>query len=125
MVAGVVGWVDMEAREAPRAIAALAVRPKLRGLRRMNQDIPDENWMLDESLTPALRALVEHGLPFDAHIYPRHLRNLLTIMRRHPDLAVVIDHAAKPRIRDRAFDGWAADIAALAAETGAFCNLPA
>ena len=122
-VAGVVGWVDLGAREAPQAIAALAARPKLRGLRRMNQDVPDENWMLHEGLTPALRALVAHGLPFDAHIYPRHLKNLLTILRRHPDLDVVIDHAAKPRIGDGAFDDWAADIAAIAAETGAFCKL--
>ena len=122
-VAGVVGWVDLEAREAPRAIAELAARPKLCGIRRMNQDVPDDDWMLQEALTPAMRALVEHGLPIDAHVWPRHLKNLLRVMQRHPDLAVVLDHGAKPRIRDGAFDDWAADVAAIATETGAFCKL--
>ena len=66
---------------------------------------------------------MEHGLPFDAHVYPRHLKNLLTLLGRHPDLAVVVAHGAKPRIRDGAFEDWAADIAAIAAGTGAFCKL--
>ncbi len=123
MVAGVIGWVDLEARGAPRAIAELAARPKLCGIRRMNHDVPEPGWMLHEELTPAIGALVEHGLPFDAHVYPRHLKNLLTLMGRHPDLAVVLAHGAKPRIRDGAFADWAADIAVIAAGTGAFCKL--
>jgi L-fuconolactonase len=65
-VAGVVGWTDLAARDAPDALARLAERPKLVGVRPMIQDIADERWMLGPALEPALRALPELGLAFDA-----------------------------------------------------------
>ena len=123
MVAGVVGWVDMEAADAPDAIAELAARPKLCGIRPIIHDIPDDDWMLQEVLTPAYRATVEHRLTFDALVYPKHLNNLLKLLDRHPDLACVVDHGAKPRIRDGAFDDWAADMTTIAAETASLCKI--
>ena len=123
MVAGVVGWVDMESPAAPDLIAELAARPKLCGIRPIIHDIPDDDWMLQELLTPAYRATVENDLTFDALVYPKHLPNLLTILDRHPDLRCVVDHGAKPEIRDGAFDGWAADMTRVATETTAFCKL--
>ena len=123
MVAGVVGWVDMESPAAPDLIAALAARPKLCGIRPIIHDIPDDDWMLQELLTPAYRATVDNDLTFDALVYPKHLTNLLTILDRHPDLRCVVDHGAKPEVRDGAFDGWAADMTTIAAETAAFCKL--
>jgi len=123
MVAGVVGWVDMESPAASDMIADLAARPKLCGIRPIIHDIPDDDWMLQEILTPAYRATVEHGLTFDALVFPKHLKNLLTILDRHPDLRCVVDHCAKPHVRDGAFDDWAADMATVASETAALCKL--
>ena len=69
------------------------------------------------------RALVEHGLVFDALTLPRHLPRLLVTLDRHPDLPVVVDHGSKPLIRERRLDPWRADIAAVAARPGAICKL--
>ena len=123
MVAGVVGWVDMESPAAPDMIAELATRSKLCGIRPVIHDIPDDDWMLQQILAPAYRATVEHGLTFDALVYPKHLKNLLTVLDRHPDLRCVVDHCAKPHVRDGAFDDWAADMATVAADTAALCKL--
>lgn len=98
-VLGVVGWVDFEARDAPEALARLAARAKLVGVRPMIQDLADERWMLGPRLAPAFRALVELDLAFDALVEPRHLAPLAELVERHPDLRVVIDHGAKPAIR--------------------------
>lgn len=122
-VAGVVGWVPMDAAEAPDLLAGLAGRPKLRGVRPMIQDIADDDWMLGDALTPAFRAVAELGLTFDALVLPRHLPNLRRLLDRHPDVPVVIDHGAKPRIRDGTFADWAADMAGLASDTQAWCKL--
>jgi L-fuconolactonase len=125
-VLGVVGWVDLLAPDAPARIAALAARPKLKGLRPMLHDLPDPQWILQATLEPALRAMVRHGLAFDALVRPVHLRALLALCRRHPDLRVVIDHAAKPPIAAgsaNAWQPWADDLARLAAETQALCKL--
>lgn len=123
MVAGVVGWVDFDAADAPAAIGRLAANPLLVGLRPMVQDIADDDWLLQPSLAPAFAALVTQGLVFDALVLPRHLSRLLTVAKRHPDLTIVIDHMAKPPIAEGRLDPWRADMAALAALPNVWCKL--
>jgi L-fuconolactonase len=122
-VAGVVGWVEFTDREAPENIARLARNPLLVGLRPMVQDIPDDEWLVRADLAPAFRAVVEHGLIFDALVLPRHLSRLLVVADRHPELSIVVDHGAKPAIRERRLDPWRADMAALAARPNTWCKL--
>jgi L-fuconolactonase len=110
-IAGVVGWVDMEAQDAPARIAKLAKQRRLVGLRPMIHELPDPRWMLSPKLTPAFNAIARAGLVFDALVRPVHLRPLLTLVGRHPALTVVIDHGAKPaiarwRVGDDDFIDW-------------------
>lgn len=122
-IAGVVGWTDMAAHDAPDRIAALAANPKLRGLRPMLQDLPDDDWILQPSVAPAVEAMIAHHLCFDALVYPRHLPHLLRFAERHPALRIVIDHAAKPDIARGVIDPWRARIAALAELPNVSCKL--
>lgn len=123
LVRGVVGWADLAAADAPRRIAALAIRPKLKGLRPMLQGIADTDWIISADLAPAIAAMVAHGLRFDALIQPRHLAVLRRFARRWPDLPIVIDHAAKPYAATGTLDPWRDDIAALAALPNVWCKL--
>lgn len=122
-VAGVVGWVDFTAKDAPETIAALAKHPLLVGLRPMVQDIADDNWLLRDDLAPALEAMIAHELVFDALVLVKHLPRLAVLAERYPRLRIVIDHGAKPQIRDRAFDAWRDAIAPLAAGQRIMCKL--
>jgi len=122
-VKGVVGWVDFESQNAPDDIARLAKDPALVGFRPMIQDIEDPDWMLRPDLAPAYEALIAADLTFDALTLPPHLKNLSTLLARHPDMRVVIDHGSKPCIRDGVISGWAEDMAALAQNTQAYCKL--
>ena len=122
-ILGVVGWVDLEAPAAPSSIARLANHPKLVGLRPMIQDIADDAWMLRDALRPAIHAMVAHRLTFDALVMPRHLGHLKTFLTRYPALTVVIDHCAKPEIRNGAFEPWATDITELSRFPNTFCKL--
>ena len=122
-VRGVVGWVDFEAPDAAEQISALAEDDQLVGLRPMIQDIADPEWILRRNLGPAFEAMTVAGLTFDALTLPRHLKNLLERLKRHPGLRVVIDHGSKPLIRDGEIEDWARDMAALAHETEAYCKL--
>ena len=122
-VLGVVGWVDLAASDAPARIENLARHPRLKGLRPMLQDIDDPQWILQPPLAPALQAMVEAGLVFDALVKPAHLAPLLTLAGRHPDLCIVIDHAGKPDIAAGQWQPWADGIARLALQTGVYCKL--
>lgn len=122
-VKGVVGWVDFDAPDAPDVIADLARNPLLKGLRPMIQNIADDHWMIGDQLTPAFDAMIRSSLVFDALVLPRHLPVLGLLLARHPELRVVVDHAAKPDIAGYGCGTWAKDIGDIARETGASCKL--
>jgi L-fuconolactonase len=113
-IAGVVGWVDLDRADAPVRIATLASDPCLVGLRPMIHDIPDPDWMLSSAVGRALETMVAEGLVFDALIRPPHLSRLGALAAQHPDLPIVIDHGAKPRIAEGILEPWATDLRALA-----------
>lgn len=122
-IEGVVGWTDFAAREAPRRIARLAARPRLKGLRPMIQDIADPGWMLRQELEPAFAALAAHDLVMDALVLPRHLDNLAKLIDRFPAMRIVIDHCAKPEIAAGNIRDWAAAMRTLAGAGNTFCKL--
>ena len=123
LVRAVVGWTDLASPNAPERVAALAGETLLKGLRPMLQDIPDTGWVLSDAVRPGLDALEHVGLRLDLLVQPRHLPLLPRLAERHAGLPLVVDHAAKPRIADGAWEPWAGDIAHVAAETAAFCKL--
>jgi len=122
-VAGVVGWADFEAADAPATIEALAKDTRLLGLRPMLQDLDDDAWILRPALAPALDAMAAAGLRLDALVRPRHLPHLARFLTTRPDLPVVIDHGAKPDIAGGALADWEAAIRAIARDTPACCKL--
>ena len=91
IVRGVVGWADLGAADAVETLAMLAGDPLLKSIRPMLQDLADPDWIARPEVQPALAALAQLGLQFDALVKPRELKPLLRTLERHPDLGVVID----------------------------------
>jgi L-fuconolactonase len=124
-VAGVVGWVDLEAPDVQERIAALAASGagQLKGLRPMIQDIADPDWIVKPALDAAFEAMVAHDLVFDALVRPMHFEALRQRLLQHPRLRAVLDHAGKPDIASGAMDGWARALERLARDTSICCKL--
>lgn len=127
-VLGVVGWIDFTAVDAVAQIERRAEQHKLRGLRPMLEFIADPEWILQSTFTPVLRAMSRCGLTFDALVHPQHLAALETLGWRHPDLPVVIDHGAKPKLQAwrgnaAAMAAWRDDMRRLARHPQVFCKL--
>ncbi|MDE3122280.1 MAG: amidohydrolase family protein [Paracoccaceae bacterium] len=121
-IAGVVGWIDFEDAAQSATLHRLARHPKLKGIRPMIQDIPDDGWMLRDEVHWAFRALAGLDLAFDALGFPRHLDAFAQLMARHPDLRVVIDHGMKPAVGGDGFAAWARGMTRLA-KAGAYVKL--
>lgn len=113
-VAGVVGWTDFDAPDAPARIASLAADPLLVGLRPMIQDIDDPDWMLSPAVDQALAAMRAQRLVLDALVKPHQLSRLVVLADRHSSLSIVLDHCGKPAVARGALHPWAEDVAALA-----------
>jgi L-fuconolactonase len=124
MVAGVVGWVDMDSpTKAIEALDEFVQHSKFVGIRPMIQDIKDPAWIDRPELGSVLDALVEKNVCFDALVRSVHLPFLLSCLTLHPELRVVIDHGAKPNIAGGEWQPWADDIAAIAKQTSAYCKV--
>ena len=123
VVKGVVGWVDLAAADAIPTLARLARDPLLKSIRPMLQDLPDPAWILRADVGRALAAMPRLGLRFDALVRPAQLPALLPMLDAHPDLAVVIDHAAKPDIAAGMWEPWARSMRAAAANPRVRCKL--
>ena len=122
-VLGVVGWIDFEDRLHSPALERFALHPKFKGVRPMIQDIADPKWVCHANLNWAFDTVADLDLCFDALVYPEHIPFILKRLGRQPELKVVIDHGAKPVIRDRLFDDWAEDMTRIARDTTALVKL--
>ena len=114
-VAGVIGWVDLAADDVERTLERLARHPRLLGVRHIVQDEPDGRVLLRPDFCRGIAALAEFGLTYDILVYPRHLPVVAEFVSRFPSQPFVLDHLAKPDIRQGRFDRWSRDLEAVAA----------
>ena len=123
-VLGVVGWIDLLAPDAASEVRRRAGDPLFLGVRPMLQDLPDPDWILQPALAPALDAIAAEGLVFDALILSHQIAAIAELARRHPRLAIMLDHGAKPRLGDAdAMLGWAREMEKLAAMPNVACKV--
>lgn len=122
-IAGVVGWIDLARVDCETQLWEFKDHPKFVGVRHITQDEPDDDFIVRWEIIRGLRVLEAHEVPFDLLLYVRHLRHVETLARQLPDLPMVIDHLAKPHIKQQRFDDWLAPLQAAAAYPNVYCKL--
>jgi len=122
-IAGVVGWVDLQADDVEAQIARLSTHARLAGIRHLVQREADDRFLLGSAFGRGIASLGQAGLAYDILIYPRHLAVAADFVARYPSQAFVLDHLAKPEIRRGAIDAWAGDLRRLAAAPNVWCKL--
>jgi len=123
VVRGVVGWVDLASPNAIPTLEGLARDRTLRGVRPMLQDLADPEWIVRPKVLRTLSSLPALGLRFDALVTPRELPALLRMLGVQRELAMVVDHGAKPPIAAGQREPWAGLIKAVAAHPRVHCKL--
>ncbi|MBP1993901.1 amidohydrolase family protein [Paenibacillus eucommiae] len=121
-IAGVVGWLDMEAESFGQQLNHYRKHPKFVGIRPMIQDLPTE-WLLQDRVLGHLKLLAETGFPIDLQANTRHLPVIVEVLRYIPELHAVIDHLAKPDRLGGALQPWGAQMAEIAAYPNIMCKL--
>ena len=122
-IQGVVGWVPLVSPGVAQDLEAFAGEGKLRAVRHVLQDEPDEGYMRRDDFNAGLRTLRRFGLAYDLLIFERQLPQTIRLVDRHPEQIFVLDHVAKPRIREGMAHPWATDLRELARRENVFCKL--
>jgi L-fuconolactonase len=111
--------------ERPGALGAMLAGYRddsmIAGVRRNLQD-ETQGYLRDPCLRAGVRRLGEAGLPFDACVRARQLRELSELAAACPDTVIVLDHLGKPRCGSDLSD-WRAALRGLAAHPNLRCKL--
>jgi len=123
-IKGVVGWVDLQSEQADEQLSAFAGHPKAVGVRHVIHDEADDDFMLRPSFVRGVRLLVKYKLAYDLLIFPRHLPNTLKLIEQlDVKQAVVVDHIAKPLIKEGILSPWKENIRRLADFPSVYCKV--
>jgi L-fuconolactonase len=123
VIRGVVGWVDLCSPDLFQELALLAPARKLRGVRHVVQDEPDDDFMLRPDFLRGIGMLASFNLTYDILIYPRQLPAAIELVRRFPEQRFVLDHIAKPPIKEQILTPWDNGLRGLAALPNVSCKL--
>lgn len=121
-IRGVVGWAPIASKEFVVTMSEFLGRPKLKGLRHIVQAEQDD-FLLSENFNRGISAMSGSGLVYDLLVYERQLLHAIQFVDMHPDQAFVLDHIAKPRIREAVLEPWASRIQALAKRENVVCKI--
>jgi L-fuconolactonase len=122
-VYGVVGWVDLRSPRVDNELEKLSRHRKLRGVRHIVHDEPDDRFMLRPDFLRGLGRLARFGLTYDLLTFARHLPVACEVVQRFPEQPFVLDHISKPLIKDRKLEPWATDIRRLATFSNVACKI--
>ena len=122
-ILGVVGWLPLADANVRDLMDKYSDCSLLKGIRHVVQDEPDDNFILGEEFNRGVSLLKEYNWAYDILIYERQLGPSIQFVDRHPDQVFVLDHIAKPRIRDSVIEPWKTQMYEIAKRENVTCKL--
>ena len=113
-IRGVVGWVDLRDARVEEQLAELSQHTRFVGVRHVVQDEPDPSFLLGNDFQRGVSQLARFDLAYDLLVYPHQLEAAIGLVERFPEQRFVVDHIAKPLIRQRTISPWSENIRTLA-----------
>ena len=121
-IKGVVGWVDLRSPQLTERLEYYSAFKKLKGFRHIVQAEPI-GFMRSPEFSKGISALKNFNFTYDILIYPHQIQDAIWLVQEHPDQKFVLDHMAKPVIREKEFSNWSAGIKELASYENVWCKL--
>lgn len=122
-MAGVVGWLDLDSTSFIEDYKRLKQEEGFIGIRPMLQDLNDDRWILRPKVMKNIEQLLIDDFPLDLLICPRHLPIVLELLQVFPKLRTVINHAAKPDIKNGITPYWMNYMSKIASFENVMCKL--
>jgi len=122
-IKAVVGWVDLQSAQVEDRLAYYLQFNKLKGFRHVLQGEPQRDFMLRPAFLNGISLLKKYGYAYDILIFSDQLGYTADFVSCFPDQLFVIDHLAKPGIKNREITQWKKDITAVAKFENVFCKV--
>ena len=122
-IKGVVGWVDLRSESIEEDLLKYKKYDVVKGFRHVVQEEQDHNFMLRPEFLNGIELLGKYDLCYDILIFPHQLGAALELVKKFPNQKFVIDHIAKPYIKDGFFEGWAVMMREIAKNQKVYCKI--
>ncbi len=122
IIRGVVGWTDLQSAGAERSLQEFSAYPLIKGIRHIVQSEPDD-FLYNQEFRRGVSLLAGFGFTYDILIFHRQLPAAVDLVSAFPRQQFILDHCAKPDIRNKEMDSWKKNIQALAAHPNVCCKL--
>src|SRR5690606_17294125 len=123
LIKGVVGWVDLQADDIDEHLQHFKQYNVIKGFRHVVEAEDDPDFLVRPAFLRGIKALTKYGYTYDLLIRPRHYESTLACVKQNPEQRFVLDHMAKPSIRTKEFENWAAFIQELATFPNVYCKV--
>lgn len=121
-IKGVIGWADLRSDDLFEKLTELKTYSPIIGIRHIVQSEPDD-FMYDERFRAGISLLREFGYTYDILIFPRQLSAAVDLVKMFPDQQFILDHCAKPNIKEKEMDRWRTGLTDLALYPNVSCKL--
>lgn len=122
-IKGVVGWLDLCIPSIEDRLRHYSQFDKLKGIRHVVQDEPDDRFLLRKEFLNGISLLYRYDLTYDILIFPKHLEVAAEFVSMFPEQSFVLDHIAKPDIKNGDVSPWREGIEKLADFDNVYCKL--
>jgi L-fuconolactonase len=123
IIKGVVGWVDLATEDLEEKLLLYSKQPIIKGFREIMQGAPDEQFMTNENFQAGLKQLAPLGFTYDVLIYHNQLPSAIKFTEKYPDQDFILDHIAKPNIKQHDWKKWRDDIRELSKNPKMYCKI--
>lgn len=121
-IKGVVGWLDLCSDTINERLKHYSKYEKLKGIRHIVQAEPD-GFMLRKDFQRGIAALEQYNLTYDILIFPHQLEDAIALVETFPKQKFIVDHCAKPYIKDGKIKTWQAHIEKLSHFENVACKV--
>ena len=124
-IRGIVGWIDLRAENVEVRLEYYKQFSKIKGFRHVIHDEPELDFMLEKAFMKGVSKLKDFDYTYDILIFEKHLPNTIKFIGALPDQPFVIDHIAKPLIKQQITENWASNIKQVAEFENVYCKISA
>ncbi|MCW3094378.1 MAG: amidohydrolase family protein [Ferruginibacter sp.] len=122
-IKGVVGWVDLQHEAVEDSLAYYSGFSKMKGFRHILQGESDRALMLKPAFMNGISRLQKFDYTYDILIFPDQLKYAAELVAAFPNQKFVIDHIAKPGIKEHVIEDWKKDINVFAGHENVYCKI--
>jgi L-fuconolactonase len=121
-IKGVVGWIDLLDSKLEDKLNYYKQYSIVKGFRHILQGT-QEGFMLQPKFTEGLKKISKYGYSYDLLIYNNQLEEAIKLVKELDDLPIVLNHIAKPNIKEKDISDWSKKIKILAKNKNLSCKL--